>query len=291
MPIKESELVLNEDGSIYHLHLLPHQLADLIITVGDPERVEKVTQYFDDIEVNVRKREFHTQTGTYQGKRISVISTGIGNDNIDIVFNELDALANIDLEKREVKKNLKQLQIIRVGTSGAIQEDIPMNSLVATQTAIGFDSLLHFYKSESIQELEIAKEVEHQLALADFKAKPYVVNSSAELLDHFTQSGEISKGITATNVGFYAPQGRVLRAPLQDENFMQKLTQFNYKNLRVTNLEMETSCIYGMAKLFGHQALSLNAILANRLTGEFSKNPGEIVDQLIKFTLKKIVTL
>lgn len=291
MPIKESELILNDDGSIYHLHLLPHQIAEIIITVGDPERVERVTQHFDEIEVKVRKREFHTQTGTYKGKRITVISTGIGTDNIDIVFNELDALANIDLEKRKIKKELKQLKIVRVGTSGAIQENIPINSIVATKTAVGFDSLLHFYKSENIQEPKIAKEVEQQLALSNFKAKPYVVNGAEELLQHFTKNEEISTGITATNIGFYAPQGRVLRAPLQDENFMKKLTGFNFNGLQITNLEMETSGIYGMARLLGHQALSLNAILANRITGEFSKKPTEIVDQLIKFTLDKIVVL
>ncbi|WP_304036591.1 nucleoside phosphorylase [Mesonia mobilis] len=288
MPIKESELVLNEDGSIYHLHLLPHQIADTIITVGDPERVEKVTKHFDEIEVSVSKREFHTQTGSYKGKRITVISTGIGTDNIDIVFNELDALANIDLKTREVKTALKKLNFIRIGTSGAIQKDIPINSLIATETAIGFDSLLHFYKSETIQDTKIASEVLQQLAMASFKARPYVIKGSKKLLKYFSSFEEIKTGITATNVGFYAPQGRVLRAELQDEHFMQKLSNFKYNKQKITNLEMETSGIYGMSRLLGHRAISLNAILANRITGEFSKNPEEIVNQLITFTLDKI---
>ncbi|MBW2960779.1 nucleoside phosphorylase [Mesonia aestuariivivens] len=291
MPIKESELVLNEDGSIYHLHLFPHQIADTIITVGDPDRVDKVTQYFDEIEVKVSKREFHTQTGTYQGKRLTVISTGIGTDNIDIVFNELDALANIDLQTREVNTNLKKLNFIRIGTSGAIQKDIPINTILATQTAIGFDSLLHFYKSETIQETKIASEVAQQLVQASFKSRPYVINGSKKLLKYFSSFEEIKTGMTATNVGFYAPQGRVLRADLQDENFIQKLSDFKYKKQKITNLEMETSGIYGMSKLLGHRAISLNAILANRITGEFSKNPGVIVERLIKFTLDKIKDL
>ncbi|SHI48365.1 uridine phosphorylase [Mesonia phycicola] len=289
--IKESELILNKDGSIYHLHLQPNQIADTIITVGDPERVEKVTKYFDEVEFIVRKREFHTQTGTYKGKRLTVISTGIGTDNIDIVFNEIDALANINLKTRQVNKKLKKLKFIRIGTSGAIQKNIPINSLIATETAIGFDSLLHFYKSETIQETKVALEVYQQLALTNSKSKPYVVNGSKKLLKHFTSSGEITTGFTATNVGFYAPQGRVLRAPLQDEKFMDKLSNFKYQKLKITNLEMETSGIYGMAKLLGHRAISLNAILANRITGEFSKTPEKIVDNLIKLTLEKLLDL
>jgi len=289
--IKESELILNEDGSIYHLCLLPHQIADTIITVGDPERVDEVTKYFDEVEFTIKRREFHTQTGSYKGKRLTVISTGIGTDNIDIVFNELDALANIDFEKREVKQKLKKLKFIRIGTSGAIQKNLPINSLIATKTAIGFDSLLHFYKSETIQDTKMASEVYQQMAMSNFKGKPYVVKGSKKLIKHFTSSEEIKTGLTATNVGFYAPQGRILRAELQDENFMQKLTDFKYEKLKVTNLEMETSGIYGMARLLGHKAISLNAILANRITGEFSPNPAEIVDKLIKLTLNKLTEL
>ncbi|WP_109300625.1 nucleoside phosphorylase [Aquimarina sp. AU474] len=289
MAIAESELILNNDGSIYHLNLKPEHLAPTIITVGDPDRVDTVTQHFDSIEFRVKKREFHTQTGFYQGKRITVISTGIGTDNIDIVFNELDALANIDFSTREIKSKHTALQIIRIGTSGAVQKDIPIDSFVVSEIGIGFDSLLHFYQSENVQELKISKALITHFNWDKNKSIPYVVRADNKLSEHM-QSHSTQKGITITNVGFYGPQGRVLRLSLKDPRANDKISTFVYNGQKITNLEMETAGIYGMAKLLGHQAVSMNAILANRVTGEFSKTPKETIEKLIKYTLSKIVS-
>ena len=290
MPIKESELILNPDGSVYHLNLKPEHLAQTIITVGDPDRVENVTTYFDTIEFKIQKREFHTQTGTYKGKRISVISTGIGTDNIDIVLNELDALVNIDLEKREINDKLKSLNIIRIGTSGSIQEDIPIDSYLISNMAIGFDSLIHYYDSEHIKHDDISKALEAHLGHPASKSKPYIASGDKYLIENF-KSSKTQLGITGTNVGFYGPQGRVLRLKLQDQQLNQKLSSFSYKRNRITNLEMETAGIYGLSKLLGHKAISMNAIIANRVTGQFSRNPKTVVNKLILYTLNKIVTL
>lgn len=288
MPLKESELIINPDGSIYHLNLKPSEVANTIITVGDPDRVASVSQYFDTIEVKKQKREFCTHTGIYKGKRITVISTGIGTDNIDIVFNELDALVNIDFKTREIKTDITALDIIRIGTSGAIQTNIPINSFLISELAVGFDSLLHFYDSESIQHQEISRAIIEQTNWFEKKSEPYVVNGSKELIEQFSSSKTVS-GFTATNVGFYGPQGRILRLKTQDDMLNDKLSAFEFNELKITNLEMETAGIYGLSKLLGHNALSLNAILANRSTGEFSDNPSEIVDQLIRYTLDKLV--
>ena len=288
MPLKESELIINPDGSIYHLNLKPSEVANSIITVGDPDRVASVSQYFDTIEVKKQKREFCTHTGIYKGKRITVISTGIGTDNIDIVFNELDALANIDFKTREIKTDITALDIIRIGTSGAIQANIPINSFLISELAVGFDSLLHFYDSESIQHQEISQAIIEQTNWFEKKSEPYVVKGSKELIEQFSSSKTVS-GFTATNVGFYGPQGRILRLKTQDDMLNDKLSAFEFNELKITNLEMETAGIYGLSKLLGHNALSLNAILANRSTGEFSDNPSEIVDQLIRYTLDKLV--
>ncbi|WP_062059353.1 nucleoside phosphorylase [Aquimarina longa] len=290
MAIAESELIINEDGSIYHLNLKPEHLAHHIITVGDPDRVDEVTQYFDSIEYKIRKREFHTQTGNYNGKRISVISTGIGTDNIDIVFNELDALVNIDFSTRKVKEKHTTLHIIRIGTSGAIQSNIPIDSFIISEIAIGFDSLLHFYDSQHIQLPNISKELIQHLDWDQNKSTPYVVLYDEKLGKHIANDPLINKGITITNVGFYGPQGRVLRIPLQNDQLNKKITEFSYENKKITNLEMETSGIYGMAKLLGHKAVSMNAILANRTTGEFSKTPKKTINKLITYTLDKIVS-
>ncbi|MDY8136307.1 nucleoside phosphorylase [Aquimarina sp. 2201CG5-10] len=290
MAIAQSELILNNDGSIYHLNLKPEHLADTIITVGDPDRVSQVTQYFDRVEFSIHKREFHTQTGTYKGKRITVISTGIGTDNIDIVFNELDALVNIDLDSRRVKEKHTSLDIIRIGTSGAIQNDIPINSFIISEIAVGFDSLLHFYDSTDVQLPEFSKALIEHLDWDANKSVPYTVTSDSDLTDYLL-SDKIKKGVTITNVGFYGPQGRVLRLPLQDDKLNQKIASFIHNNKKITNLEMETAGIYGMAKLLGHRAVSMNAILANRSTGEFSKDPKIVVDQLIQYTLDKISRL
>lgn len=289
--IKESELILNPDGSIYHLNLKPENISNYIITVGDPDRIDSITKHFDNVEFKTQKREFQTQTGTYKNRRITVVSTGIGTDNIDIVFNELDALVNIDLETRKVKKEHQQLTFVRIGTSGSIQKDIPVNSFLASEKAIGFDGLLYYYESDEFLEKGIANKLQEHLNLHPHKATPYVVNSSKTLLDHFTKDEKVFKGITGTNVGFYGPQGRVLRASLQDENFIDELTSFKYQDYKITNLEMETSGIYGMSKLLGHRALSMNAIIANRETGDFSNDPLQAVEDLIIFTLNKMATI
>ncbi len=288
MPIKDSELILNPDGSVYHLNLRPEHIANTIITVGDPDRVDTVTKHFDAVDFKTHKREFHTQTGTYKGKRLTVISTGIGTDNIDIVFNELDALVNIDLETREIKPKLSQLNIVRIGTSGSIQKEIPIDSFVISEYASGFDSLLHFYNSEHIQYKAISNALmEHTNWFAD-KSSPYVVKCDDVLLQKLS-SERTHKGFTATNVGFYGPQGRILRLPIQDNDLNDKLASFNFEDRPITNLEMETAGIYGISGLLGHKALSMNAIIANRATGEFSSNPKAVVEDLILYTLNKLV--
>lgn len=290
MPIKESELILNPDGSVYHLNLKPEYLAKTIITVGDPDRVDSITKHFDTVEFKTRKREFHTQTGTYKGKRLSVVSTGIGTDNIDIVLNELDALVNIDLETREIKSQLTSLNIIRVGTSGSIQEHISVDSILISEYAAGFDSLLHFYDSAHVQDFEISEALKKHTGWFEKKSDPYVVSCDKSLLDHF-KSDQTSIGFTATNVGFYGPQGRVLRLEIQDKDLNEKLAQFDFRGKTISNLEMETAGIYGLSKLLGHKALSLNAIIANRATGRFSADPKKIVEELIGYTLNKIENL
>jgi len=282
-----SELILNPDGSIYHLNLLPHQLADTIITVGDPDRVESVSKYFDKIEVQVHKREFKTHTGILNGTRISVISTGIGTDNIDIVFNELDALKNIDFETRCVKKQLTSFEIIRIGTSGAIQPEIDIDSFLISEKAIGFDNLLHFYGNTSFCDEVFSEAFISATNWNPKKSKPYVVSADENLLKKFP-SEKFIKGITATNVGFYGPQGRMLRLSLEDESINERIKNFRFQENAITNFEMETSGIYAMARLLGHRAVSLNAILANRANGTFSKNPEKTIDSLIKSTLEII---
>ncbi|WP_298896230.1 nucleoside phosphorylase [uncultured Psychroserpens sp.] len=290
MPIKASELILNPNGSVYHLNLLPEHIANTIITVGDPDRVSSVTKYFDEVNFSTHKREFHTQTGVYKGKPITVISTGIGTDNIDIVFNELDALVNIDLKKREMKSELTSLDIIRIGTSGSIQANIPIDSFVASEYAVGFDSLLHFYDSAHVQYFEISEALKRQTNWFEKKSDPYVVKSSERLYKQLF-SDKTFTGFTATNVGFYGPQGRILRLPIQDNSLNDKLANFNHNGRTITNLEMETAGIYGIANLLGHHALSMNAIIANRATGEFSADPKKVVNDLIVYTLDKILDL
>lgn len=289
MTLQASEFILNEDGSIYHLNLLPSQLASTVITVGDPDRVNQITQHFETIEHKVHKREFHTQTGTYKGKRLSVISTGIGTDNIDIVLNELDALVNIDFETRTVKEELTSLDIIRIGTSGSIQKNIPIDSFLVSETAVGFDSLLHFYKSQDVQELKFSECLITHLILPRENGMPYVVNADASLLSYFEK--DYFKGTTITNCGFYGPQGRVLRLPLNNPHLNDRMASFNHMDKIITNLEMETAGIYGLSKLLGHRAVSLNAIVANRATGEFSADPAGTVDKLILDALQKIASI
>jgi uridine phosphorylase len=287
MPLAPSEFVQNSDGSIYHLNLLPDDLAKTIITVGDPDRVAEVSQYFDTITVKKGKREFLTHTGTLKGKRLSVVSTGIGTDNIDIVLNELDALANIDFNSSTVKKDLTSLDIVRIGTSGAIDPNIPVGSFLMSEYALGMDSLLHFYRSHHIQWTEIQQAFVRHTQWDSNKAVPYVVKYSESLGKKFL-SHKVILGFTATNVGFYGPQGRVLRLALPDADLNQKLASFRFGPLKITNLEMETSGIYGLAQLLGHRAVSMNCILANRSTGQFAGDPKAATDALIQYTLQKL---
>ena len=289
MPIKPSELILNPDGSLYHLNLQPEHISDTIILVGDQYRVDQVSKYFENIEFKIQKREFHTQTGVYNGKRISVVSTGIGTDNIDIVMNELDALVNIDLKTREIKNDLTSLEIVRIGTSGSIQKNIPINSFLISEYAVGFDGLLHFYDSGHIQYKAISDAIANQTSWFKKRSAPYVVKCDEGLFNRL-YSNRTFKGFTATNVGFYGPQGRILRLPLFNNDINDKLNNFNYQGMIITNMEMETAGIYGLAQLMGHKAVSLNAIIANRETGEFTSNSQQLIDHLIEYTLQKLTT-
>ncbi|OUR91856.1 phosphorylase [Flavobacteriales bacterium 34_180_T64] len=287
MRIKDSELILNPDGSVYHLHLKPEHISNDIIFVGDQDRVEEITQHFDTIEFSIQKREFKTQTGTYNGKRITVISTGIGPDNIDIVLNELDALVNIDLESRQPKEELSQLNIVRIGTSGSLHSDIPVDSILMSTHAIDLNGMLHFYQIEHICHPEMEEAFIEHTNWHTHKSRPVIIKNNKTLEKRF-DSDAIFKGVTATAGGFYGPQGRVLRLPLKDSNMNSKIDSFIHKDLRITNLEMETSVIYGLSKLLGHKALSLNAIIANRADGTFSKTPKDVIQLLIKYALDRI---
>jgi uridine phosphorylase len=285
--IAESELILNPDGSIYHLNLLPENIAENIIFVGDQNRVPKVAKHFDTIEFETQKREFKTITGTYKGKRFSVISTGIGPDNIDIVLNELDALVNIDLKARKVKDKLKSLNIVRIGTSGSLQADIPVDNFVLARYGLGFDGMLHSYDCEHILEKDFEDAFIKHTNYSLRKSRPYCVKNSKKIEDKLI-SDKIFVGVTATAGGFYGPQGRILRLPIQDPNLNSKIDSFNFNGERITNLEMETSAIYGLAKLLGHNAVSMNCIIANRVNGTFSSDPYKAVEELIKYTLDKL---
>lgn len=290
MSIKQSELILNPDGSVYHLNLKPGEIAQDIIFVGDQDRVAKITKHFDSVEFTKQKREFKTQTGMYKGKRITVISTGIGPDNIDIVINELDALVNIDLQNRQPKEILSSLNIIRIGTSGSLHADIPVDSFVLGQYGLGLDNMLRSYLIDQIshEQMEAAF-----MAHTDWdmrKGRPVIIPCSLALMNRM-DSAEVHKGITATAGGFYGPQGRVLRLGLQDSCLNAKMDNFYFGDSRITNFEMETSAIYGLAALLGHQALSLNAIVANRADGTFSNDPYKAIDELILYALEKIAAV
>ncbi|WP_339704820.1 nucleoside phosphorylase [uncultured Kriegella sp.] len=287
MALNASELILNADQSIYHLNLLPQDLAHTIITVGDPDRVKEVSDHFDTIELKKGKREFITHTGTRNGKRISVISTGIGTDNIDIVLNELDALANIDFSSRTIKAKHTQLDIIRIGTSGAIQSDIPIDSFLLSEYAVGLDGLLHYYSNSDIQHRDFQEAFVQHTNWATEKSTPYVVSYDSKLAKMII-SNRIRLGVTITSTGFYGPQGRQLRLVAKHNEFLSNLQTFQHSHLQITNLEMETSGIYALSKLLGHRAISLNAILANRITGAFSRTPKKTVDELIQYTLERL---
>lgn len=288
MPIKQSELILNPDGSVYHLNLKPEHIASTIIFVGDQDRVSKVTEHFDTIEFTTQKREFKTTTGICKGKRISVISTGIGPDNIDIVLNELDALVNIDLETKSIKKELTSLDIIRIGTSGSLQKDIPIDSFLLSSHAIDLNGMLQSYQVDKIAHPELEKAFIKHTNWSKNKSYPLVISNDNSLAQKI-KSDKIYQGITATAAGFYGPQGRILRLQLQDNEINSKIDSFNFKGNRITNIEMETSAIYGLSKLLGHKAISMNAIMANRANGTFTENPKKVIGDLIEYTLEKLV--
>lgn len=279
--IAESELILNERGAVYHLNLRPEELAPTVITVGDPDRVAEVSKYFDAIEYKQQHREFISHTGRVGQKRITVLSSGIGPDNIDIVLNELDALANINLETREIKQHLSSLQIIRIGTSGSLQSDIPVDSFVASTHGLGIDNLLNFYRTEQNSEGEMLLQsfVTHTQIHSQI-GTPYINSAAAGLLKHFVT--DFHHGITVTCPGFYGPQGRVLRIGLSNPHLVNRLSDFRFGQHRITNFEMETSAIYGLGKLMGHHCLAINAIVANRVKQEFSKDGKAAVDKLIQ---------
>ena len=286
--IAESELIINPRGAIYHLDLRPDELALNIITVGDPARVKEISKHFDKIEVERQHREFVTHTGFIGNKRISVVSTGIGPDNIDIVLNELDALVNIDFESRSINEQLKQLNIIRIGTSGSLQADVPVDSFVASSHGLGLDNLMNFYLHESNEE---EKQLIHsfvtQTQLHNGFCNPYISTASMFLLKHFVEG--FHQGITVTCPGFYGPQGRILRLGISNPQLIDRLTAFEFGKYRITNFEMETSAIYGLGKALHHHCLSLSAIIANRIHKNFSKSPLELMEKLIEKSLDIII--
>ncbi len=287
LPLEESELVINEDGSIFHLHLLPHQLAQTVLVVGDQGRVEQISKNFDSIEHKVANREFVTHTGTYKGKKISAISTGIGADNIDIVLNELDALVNIDLKTRKIKKNPTSLTIIRIGTSGALQPSIPVDSYVVSDYGLGFDGLAGFYKnlSES-DELDLEKAFFSQVNWSISTVKPYFAKGDEELIDSLSEKAQ--RGITVTGNGFYGPQGRVLRLKTKQENLNEQLQSFEFNGIKIMNFEMETSALYSLGRMMGHKTATICAVIANRHLKQYSKNYKKTVDKMIIYVLEKI---
>jgi uridine phosphorylase len=282
--IQESELIINKRGAVYHLDLRPEELADTIITVGDPDRVAQVSKHFDRIEFQCQHREFVSHTGYLGKKRLTVLSTGIGPDNIDIVLNELDALVNIDFTSRTIKSQLTSLNIIRVGTSGSLQADIPTDSFVASTHGLGIDNLLNFYRyEENEEEKQLLQSFVTQTQLHHRISQPYICGCSAGLIKHFVNN--FHHGITVTCPGFYGPQGRILRLGLSNPQLIDRLTQFAFGPHRITNFEMETSSIYGLGKMLGHHCLSLSAIVANRITKQFSNDAQTAMEKLIKNTL------
>jgi len=283
--IAESELIINSRGAIYHLDLRPEELAQHIITVGDPERVRAVSKYFDRFEAKSQHREFITHTGYIGKKRMSVVSTGIGTDNIDIVLNELDALVNIDFESRSVKKQHTQLSIVRIGTSGSLQADIPVDAIVASTHGLGIDNLLNFYRHDhNEEEKQLLHSFVTQTQLHHRHCLPYISGASASLIKHFVEG--YRHGITVTCPGFYGPQGRILRLGLNDPDLISRLTHFHFGHHRISNFEMETAGIYGLSNLLGHHCLSLSAIVANRISRQFSTRATETIEKLIRQTLE-----
>ena len=282
--IGASELIINDRGAIYHLNVRPEEIADTIITVGDPERVASVSKYFDRVEHKLAHREFITHTGYIGQKRISVLSTGIGPDNIDIALNEIDALANINFDTRTINDQKKSVSIIRMGTCGSLQGEVGVNELVAGTHGLGIDNVLHFYERKNNEEEKaILAAFDEHTKISAHKIQPYIATASAGLLKHFTEG--YSHGITVTCPGFYGPQGRILRLPLKMPNLVDQMTSFKYGQHRIANFEMETSAIYGLCNLLGHQCLSINVIIANRVKKEYSKDMGKAVDHMIQKSL------
>ena len=284
--ISNTDLILNQDGSIYHLNLLPEDIADTVITVGDPERVSEVSQYFDRIELKKGKREFITHTGYLGSKRLTVLSTGIGTDNIDILLNELDALVNIDFKTRKLNNKLKSLDIIRIGTSGAIQEDIPMDSILVSEYGLGLDSLMQYYVHELSSDERLLQDALRTHFHSLEGILPYISSADHGLLK--TIGKDLIKGITLTAPGFYSPQGREVRAKASFSGLLKLFRSFSFEGQRITNLEMETAGIYALSKALGHKAISINAILANRVNYEFSSNPAKIIDGAIQLVLARL---
>ena len=286
--LANSELILNPNGSIYHLKIRDEYVADTVILVGDPGRVAGLSSFFDEIEIKIENREFVTHTGYYKGKRITVISTGIGTDNIDIVLNELDAVVNIDLDKRIIRDNKRKLNIIRIGTTGGLQEELGVGSFVLSKVAAGLEGLMHFYRDGfTICDEKMEKAFVTHTEWFDKRPVPYFVHSDEtlfKLLDH-----NVFSGITLSSPGFYGPQGRQLRLPVTDPELNDKMHNFSYNDMRITNYEMESSALFGLSSLLGHRSVSICAVIANRITGEFVKDHKKVVTGLIEFTLNRIL--
>jgi uridine phosphorylase len=286
--IKSSELIINSDGSVFHLHLRPEHLAETVILVGDPGRVELVASFFDEIECTISNREFVTTTGSYNGKRFSVLSTGIGTDNIDIVVNELDALVNINLETRTPKTEHTTLNLVRIGTSGALQGNIPVDSFLLSKKSIGFDGMLNFYADrDKVSDLDFEKSFKEFVNWDAKLASPYIVPASQKLIDQL-DGEDMIQGVTISANGFYGPQGRVLRLQTLDPDLNDKIEQFDYKGEKITNYEMESSAIFGLSAMLGHNAAAVCAIIANRITKDASKDYKPTVKKLIKTVLDRL---
>lgn len=285
--IPESELIINSDGSVFHLHIKPEQLSDKIIMMGDPDRVTQTAKFFESIECNVQSREFHTVTGIYKGKRITALSHGIGTDNIDIVLTELDALANVDFKTRQVKSEFKQLEMVRVGTSGGLQPNCPVGSYVVAEKSMGFDSVLHYYEnSEAARDMDFEEEFMKYVNWSSANSRPYVVDSNEELVQKIGH--DMIKGVTISAVGFYGPQGRHVRLPLAYPDLNSKIESFRYQEHTITNYEMESSAIAGLAKMMGHKAMTVCAIIANRVALESNANYKGSTEDLLQIVLERI---
>lgn len=285
-----SELLINEDGSVYHLHVKPEQLADKIIVVGDPARVDLIASYFDDVECQIVSREFHTTTGTYRGKRISIISTGIGCDNVDIVLNEIDALANIDFQTRETKDRLRSFEIVRIGTCGGLQPDTPIGTYICSEVSIGFDGLLNFYQGRNaVCDLPMERALLNHLGWSGNMCcpAPYAIHSDKELVGRIART-DMKRGITVACGGFFGPQGRQLRIPLADPHQNEKIGSFEYDGLRITNYEMESSALAGLSRLLGHRATTVCLVIANRVAQEANTDYKKLMNNLIQMVLERI---